>query len=82
MSITILELASHRLGRDASNGADFAEAELPIMGGCECCGASIAAYNACPSKSGYLRCANGCIGDAGWDDVIEAEAAIFHTETV
>lgn len=71
--ITIQELAAHRLGRDAHTGADFAEAGLPIMGGCQVCGASIAAYNACPSKTGYWRCLNLCIADQGFDTVEDAQ---------
>jgi len=77
MPITISELADHRLRRHASTGQDFIDAELPITGGCEVCGASIAAYNACPSTSGYLRCAQGCIGDDGFDTVEAAAASIF-----
>jgi hypothetical protein len=77
MPITISELADHRLRRHASTGQDFIDAELPITGGCEVCGASIAAYNACPSTSGYLRCSHGCIGDDGFDTVEAAAASIF-----
>jgi hypothetical protein len=50
------------------------------MGGCDCCGACIGAYNACPSKSGYLRCANECIGDSGWESVEEANRDLFLEE--
>ena len=77
MAITILELAEHRLGREASTGQDFIDAGLPMMGGCEVCGAAIACYNAAPSVSGFLRCAGDCIGNAGYDTVEEADAAIF-----
>lgn len=77
MPVTIMQLAEHRLGRPASTGGDFIEARLPIMGGCEVCGATVAAYNSCPSKSGYIRCANDCIGDDGWEDVVEANRVIF-----
>jgi hypothetical protein len=75
-SITSLELASHRLEREARNGADFEEANIPIMGGCEGCGASLAAYNAYPSTTGFLRCSD-CIGELGYPDVEQANAAIF-----
>lgn len=75
--ITVLDLATHRLGRDATTGGDFEEAGLPIMGGCCICGATVGAYNACPSKSGYLKCRNGCIGDDGWETVQEANKDIF-----
>lgn len=75
--VTVLALASFRLGRPASTGADFAEAGLPMLGGCAVCGASVAAYNACPSRSGYLKCAAGCIDGDGYDTEAEADAALF-----
>ena len=77
MSITILELANHILGRQAETGADFERVGLPMIGGCEVCHATVAAYNACPSRSGYLRCADGCIDDLGYNTVEEANQAIF-----
>lgn len=77
-AVTILEVAKYRLGRDPETGADFAEAGFQIIGGCAVCGASIAAYNACPSRSGYWKCASGCIADDGWEDVQEAHDEIFH----
>lgn len=75
--ITIQDLATYRLGRNAITGGDFERAGLPIMGGCEICHATIAAYNACPSTSGYLRCAADCIGDDGYESVFAANGAIF-----
>jgi hypothetical protein len=79
--VTILELAEHRGAKQDEhggiNGAEFERVGLPIMGGCQVCGATVAAYNACPSKSGYLRCANGCIGGDGFSDVAEANRFIF-----
>lgn len=75
--VTILALAEFRLGREAITGQDFADANLAILGGCQRCGASLAAYNACPSKTGYWLCASGCIDDLGWHDVAEANQAIF-----
>jgi hypothetical protein len=75
--ITIQQLATFRIGRDAVNGQDFIDAELPMMGGCEICGATVAAYNSCPSTSGYIRCKNGCICDDGYDTVEEANKDIF-----
>ena len=79
--VTILALAKYRLGlgREVSSlsGADFTRASLPIMGGCQRCEATIAAYNACPSKTGYLMCADSCIGDLGYATVQEANEALF-----
>jgi hypothetical protein len=84
-AVTVHELAVHRLrvlGRIGAeepsglNGADYAAVGLAILGGCERCGASIAAYNACPSRSGYWRCANGCIADEGWASASDADRAL------
>lgn len=83
--ITVLDLAKHR-GAKADEDGSFTAGEiiktgLPFMGGCAVCGATIAAYNACPSKSGYLKCANECIGDSGWDSVEDANRDIFEQRT-
>ena len=81
-AITILDLARHRGAREVDgsiNGAEFDRVGLSIMGGCEICHASIAAYNAYPSKSGYLRCRD-CIDDHGWPTVAQANHAIFGNE--
>ena len=43
---------------------DIEATGLPFFGGCEICHASIACYNAYPSKSNYLRC-RSCMGT--WD---------------
>lgn len=80
MAITIYELAEHRLGEnrestESLNGGEICSVGLPFWGGCEVCGASIAAYNAYPSKSGYLRCSEDIWND-GWDSVEEADEAI------
>lgn len=76
MTVTLFELAAHRLGREPETGADFIEAKLPIYGGCENCGATVAAYNACPSKTGFIRCTQ-CIGGLGWPTPEEANHAVF-----
>jgi hypothetical protein len=84
MPITVSDLCIHRLGLpddvESINGAQFEQAGLPILGGCEVCEATIAAYNACPSRTGYLRCLD-CIGDLGWDDVAQANRDIFEEVT-
>jgi hypothetical protein len=58
----------------------FIDVGLPMLGGCACCEACIAAYNACPSKSGHLKCADSCIGDDGFDSVEDANIALFPDE--
>jgi hypothetical protein len=49
---------------------------LEIIGGCGGCGATLAAYNAYPSKAGYWLCKD-CLGHQGWEDVAEANHDIF-----
>ena len=49
-----------------------------MFGGCSVCGASITAYNACPSRRQYW-CCEDCIGDDGYATVEEADVAIFGT---
>ena len=77
MAITVYDLAKHLLDRDPISGDDFEQVGLPMMGGCQTCGASIAAYNASPSRTGYLQCASGCIEGLGFDTVQEAAAFIW-----
>lgn len=84
MPITVLELAKHRGAEEVDggiNGAEFHRVGLPFMGGCEGCEACIAAYNAYPTKSGYLRCAD-CVYVAanGYETVEEANRDIFQEE--
>lgn len=74
--ITILDVAYTRLGKSGGNltGGDFESVGLQIMGGCEGCGASLAAYNAYPSTTGYWRCRD-CLCGAGFKTVEEFEKA-------
>ena len=74
--ITIQALVEWKLKREATCGDDFAEAGFEMMGGCEVCGAMLAAYNAHPSWSGFWRC-KYCIGDTGWTDVEDAAKTIL-----
>jgi hypothetical protein len=86
MAITILDVATAQGAQpDAAGGISMAEFDrlgLPFFGGCEVCAASIAAYNACPSRTGYLRCAKGCIGDQGFATVDEFLQFEADTDTV
>jgi hypothetical protein len=60
-------------GSGYSAGA-FIEVGIPFLGGCYNCQATIAAYNAYPSKTGYWLCAD-CIegSDLGFNSVEEFE---------
>ena len=70
----VLEVRNNGLPNPIT-GEVFEKHGLPIYGGCELCGAGIAAYNAYPSRTGFIRCKN-CIGDEGFDSVPEFEAHI------
>lgn len=66
--VTVLDVALARGAHEVDgtiNGAEFERVGLPIFGGCQGCGATIAAYNAYPSRTGYLRCRQ-CIGELGF----------------
>jgi hypothetical protein len=62
--ITILDVAvawgARKDERGCISGGEFERLGLPLFGGCQTCGASIAAYNAVPNKNGYLSCKGGC----------------------
>lgn len=74
MTITLLDVVIHKVGqKDTYTGEDFAEANVPMFGGCQGCGASIAGYNAYPSRTGFIRCTD-CIGSMGFDTVDEFHA--------
>lgn len=81
--ITILDLAMFRGCKDDGSGVSCCDVEdtgLPFIGGCSECGACVACYNACPSRSGVLKCAGGCIGTDGYDSAEEANMALFPEE--
>jgi hypothetical protein len=76
MSITILDVALSRGVVEDSDGSvsasEFDRVGLPFFGGCQCCEASIAAYNMYPTTSGYVSCSD-CLGDRGFETVGEFE---------
>ena len=45
-------------------GSEFDRLGIPMLGGCNICGETIGAYNAFPSKDGFLKC-RSCIHIAG-----------------
>ncbi len=71
MPITILDYVKSIVGeKDSYPAEDFRSFGVDLMGGCEICCATIAAYNGYPSRSGYWRCAD-CIGGDGFTSVEE-----------
>lgn len=76
MPVTILDVAKARGAQEHEgviNGGELDRVKLAIMGGCETCGESLAAYNGYPSKSGFWRCYE-CLGDLGFETTCEFEA--------
>lgn len=55
------------------SAAEFERVGFAIVGGCNVCHATIAAYNAYPAKTGYWHCED-CIGALGFESVEEFEA--------
>lgn len=74
--ITIWDLAVHRGMKPDADGSASAEqfgaVGLCIMGGCIRCEATIAAYNACPTRTGYWMCLD-CVGEDGFHTPQECE---------
>jgi hypothetical protein len=65
-NVTVWDVALARGLKENDDGGvtmgQFDAVGLPMLGGCHRCGACIAAYNACPTTTGYLACV-GCVGD-------------------
>ena len=54
---TVLDIAKAWGAKEVDggiNGGEFERLGLPMMGGCQVCGATIACYNSYPAKNGYL----------------------------
>ena len=76
MPITILDYIKSVVGdKDLYTAEDCLTSGVDILGGCQSCHATIAAYNAYPSTSGYWRCAD-CIGDDGFATVADFTASL------
>ena len=79
--MTALEIATilaARAGKTVpETEADFVALRIPMLGGCQGCGAVLAVYNAHPQKTGYWAC-EGCsrhpiVTMADWEDMVEVE---------
>jgi hypothetical protein len=81
MPITILDYVKSVVGdKDLYTAEDCLASGVDILGGCQGCAATIAAYNAYPSTSGYWRCAD-CIGQDGFATVAEFKTCTFAITT-
>ena len=79
MPITILDYVRSRLGdRETYSEEDHWQCGVAILGGCGNCYATIASYNAYPSRSGYWRCAD-CIGSTGYASTEEFASQAIRT---
>lgn len=74
MFLTVLDIFEAENPGLEPNLANFLETDLPFIGGCQACNATVACFNACPSKTGFLLCKNGCIGDLGFRTLEEFRA--------
>ncbi len=54
-------------------GDQYVSRGLPLIAGCEVCGAALAPYNAYPSNTGYTRCGE-CLGGNGFDTIADWHA--------
>jgi hypothetical protein len=71
MPITILDYVKSVVGdKPLYTAEDCLTSGVDIVGGCQLCAATIACYNAYPSRSGYWRCAD-CIGEDGFITVAD-----------
>ena len=80
LAIFALEHEGYEFDPQYLTGTDFFRVGLNMLGGCSVCGASIAAYNACPSKSNFWKCRDGCIDEDGWYDVEQCYIDIFEVK--
>ena len=68
--LSVLDIAIQQGLQPSEDGTYSAEGLLrhgfTMIGGCQCCYATIAVYNAYPSKSGYWMCGD-CISDYGFN---------------
>src|ERR1700733_6361088 len=79
MPITILDYVKSVVGdKDFYTLEDCLASGVVILGGCQGCHATIAAYNAYPSTSGYWRCAD-CIGGDGFATIAHFTASTTAT---
>ncbi len=80
MPITILEYVKSVVGdKDLYTAEDCLVSGVDVLGGCEVCEATIACYNAYPSRTGFWRCAD-CIGDIGFATVIDFTDSLSITQ--
>lgn len=74
--ITILDVAVSRGAKPCESGGysglELERVGFEIFGGCEVCEASIAAFNAHPTLTGFWRCSR-CVSDVGFETVEQYE---------
>jgi hypothetical protein len=75
MPITIFDYVKSAVGdKEFYSAEDFNRNGVAMLGGCQGCRVTLAAYNAYPSTSGFWRCAE-CIGDTGFATVADFASA-------
>lgn len=72
--VTILDIAilwgAKADAEGSINGGEFDRLGLPLFAGCQCCHATLAAYNAFPTRNGWISCRE-CVEDTGFATVAD-----------
>lgn len=76
--VSVLDVALARGAHEVEgriNGGEFARLGLPMLSGCQHCGATLGPYNAYPTQTGYIQCADCLEGsDLGFISIAAFEA--------
>lgn len=79
--ITLFEYVAHIVGqKDSYTLADHNEAGVPMIGGCVDCHATVGSYNACPTKRGFLACAEHTDPSDGFATVLELHSWMVESD--
>tara|TARA_Y100000034_G_scaffold83726_1_gene100247 strand:- start:190 stop:477 length:288 start_codon:yes stop_codon:yes gene_type:complete len=84
--ITIMDIAkaegAQEDERGGISGGEFERLGLPILAGCQGCGATLGAYNAYPTRSGYVGCADCTPEEYGYQTVADYRSTTEGMTTV
>ena len=59
------------------NGGEFERLGLPMVAGCQGCGETLGAYNAYPTRSGYVGCADCTPEEYGYQTVADYRSTVI-----
>jgi len=76
--ITILDIAIAKGAQkdDAGRlgGGEFERLGLPMISGCQRCGATVGPWGACPSRTGFIQCCDCITDDLAFATVADFDA--------